>query len=535
MQVQPYSLRGTEHATAGDLLLKWMGSLWSAFSEDPEFARQYQRAKSLITAQFSVWYQETVALSDRTAIPVYHRERWWPLTLIEPVRNTGKGAAVQLGGQYRPRIGQQLDSPFVLGSTLQVGAYYPLQGVTTYPLPPTMADVLTVIVDNLANPKTILVRGIDFYVENETLFFLHDTDPLTSGKFPTVTTKDGKQALIWLCDAMLDRHYVQNFAGYVLGVMDLSSEFYKRYLNALWDIYNKGATFTEFSAGVAALLGEPSILNSTETVEHVLVTTERVQVVTDAHVYEVQTTAELRDTIVPGAVLRRGELLTKTLKFYGNLDPTRLTACSEYGDSIRTDVPALLLPAPFFRAPLRYGLGMSWERVQVTSAGPDANGNQRLQFPLYGDPHDVQLFWEDFWAYCERENVPPATYFGEPISLRPTGVFGYYGTIVPLEFFLANFLKANTLLVTVDTDRLSAQGRRAAGNLVLLQDVLPKHTYVFVLERKNLAPETFEEYDEMPMVVDAAPVQDVAGPGYLVRSRMTYEDTVAMRWIPVCV
>jgi hypothetical protein len=398
-----------------------------------------------------------------------------------------------------------------------------------------MADVLTVIVDNLASPKTVLVRGIDFYVENETLFFLHDTDPLTSGKFPTVTGKDGKQALIWLCDALVDRKYVQNFAGYVLGVMDLSSEFYKRYLNALWDIYNKGATFTEFTAGIAAMLDEPSIVGATETVDCVIVTPEYKQVVTDVRVYRVEPTAELRDSIVAGAVLRRGELLTKTLKLYGNLDPERLTADSEYGDTIREDVPALLLPAPFFRSRLRYGLGVSWERVQITSAGPDANGNQRLQFPVYGDPADVQLFWEDFWAYCEREQTPSAIYFGEPTSLRPTGVFGYYGTIVPMEFFLANFLKANTFLVTVDTDRLSARGRRAAGNLVLLQDVLPKHTCVLVLERKNIPSETYEEYEEAPLIADAAPVRDIAGPGYLVRSRMSYEDTVALRWIPVCV
>ena len=70
---QPHTLTGTDFVTAGDTLLKWMGTLWTAFSEDPEFARQYQRAKGIMAAQFTVWYQETAALADRRAIPVHHR------------------------------------------------------------------------------------------------------------------------------------------------------------------------------------------------------------------------------------------------------------------------------------------------------------------------------------------------------------------------------------------------------------------------------------------------------------------------------
>ena len=530
---QAYTLRGTDYITGSDLLLRWMGAFWTAFSDDPEFIKQYQRAKGLIAAQFEVWYRETAALSDRTQLPVYHRERWWPLPLTEATRNTGLATAVQLGSRYTGQIGPQTETPFIIGRQIEIGGNYPLAGIVSYPLPDGMADVVSVIVDDLEHPTILLIRNIDFYVENASLLFLHDTDPLNSGKFPTITTKDGTQALIWLCDALIDRNYVQNFAGYVLGLLDQSSEFYKRYLNALWDLYNKGATLTEFRAGIAAMLDEPSIVGTAETVEHILVATDKIQVVTDARVYQVQPTAELRDSVVAGAVLHRGELLTKTVQVWNNLDPSRITADNEYGATIQTDIPALLLPSTFFRARLNYGLGISWERKQVVSAGVDANGNAKLYFDLYGDPADVSAFWQDFWAYCEANTIAPLAAFGDAISFE-NGVSGYYGTIVPMEFFLANFLKANTLLITVDSDKLSDQGRQAMDNLVLLQAVVPKHVYVYVLERQHVGPEQFDTYEDAALVVDALPVEDVANPSGLVLSRLRYEDRVAIRWIPFC-
>lgn len=520
--IQPYSLTGTDYVTGGDTLLRWMGTLWSMFSDDPEFARQYQRAKGLIAAQLEVWYKETAALSDRKALPVLHRERWWPVVLTTAERNTGIAAAVQLGDEYVPCLGQQIDSPFILGTKLEIGGAYRLQGVTTYALPENVTDIATIITNDLSAPSVVLMRGIDFYVEDHTLFFLHNTDPLTSGKFPVMETKDGNQVLLWLCDMMVDRNYVQNFAGFVLGLMDLSSEFYKRYLNALWDVYNKGATGTEFKSGVAAMLDEPSVLDTTETVDQILVSADKQQVVTDAHVYQLTADAELRDEIVKGASLQRGELLTKSVRIYQNLDPSRFTAENGVDADIYTNVPALFLSSTFFAAQLKYGIGLTWERVPVLSAGEDANGNDKLWFEVYGHAADVSAFWNYFWQYCEANDTDPADYFTD------------YATVQPLEFFLANFLKANTLLVTVDSDKLSVQGRQGMQRLRLLDDVLPAHVYLHVLEHQTVDADDYEEYEDNALVADAAVATDKAGPGNLSKNRLVYEDRASVRWISYC-
>jgi hypothetical protein len=528
-----YTLTGTEYVTGADLLLRWMGTYWTAFSEDPEFVRKYQAARNLMAAQFTVWYQETAALLDRQNIPVYHRERWWPAVLSEATQNTGTAAKVQLGGRFVGRIGPQTDPEFIAGQAIPIGGYYPLEGVTTYPLPNTVSDVASVIVNDLTAPTVVLVRGVDYYVENGTLFFLHDTDPLQDTRFARTATADGLQTVVWLCDALLDRNYVQNFAGYVLNLMDLSSEFYKRYLNALWDVYNKGATLTEFTAGIAAMLDEPSVLAESETVEQIVTTATGTQVITDQHVYAVSADATLRTTVRKGAILARGEVLTQTIRVYDNIDPSRLAANTEYGTQFRTDVPALFLPPAFFRAELQHGLGLSWLNEPVTSVGLDANGNPKLRFNMQGTTEDVELFWTDFWNYCETQNVSSVDMFGDALRYSG-GNYGYYGSVQPMAFFLANFLKANLLVVTIASDQLTDQGRRGMRNLALLQTVIPEHVYVCVMERQTVGPDEYEEYEDAALVLDTVTASEQVGSAHSPASRLGYGDRTVVRWIPTC-
>lgn len=526
----PNGLRGTDHVEVPQLLTRWMGTLWTTFSEDPEFVRRYMQGRGMLAAQHTVLYQETAATSDRRVLAPFHRERCQPLIVTASARNTGKAAAVQLGDEYVPAIGPQRDAPFILGQKLKIGGYYGLQGTVTYPLPLGVEDVASAIVDNPADPTVVLIRGIDFYVRNNTVFFLHNTDPLTSGKFSIASTAQGNQALVWLVDSMVDLDYVYNFIGYVLGVKERSSEFYKRYLNALWDMHNQGATMAAFRVALAAILDEPVVENEYETVERVIRSGDVEQVITDKNVYALQVGSERRDAVRAGQVLRRGDFLTKTIKVFSNLDPERLAAGDEFGATIRTDVPALFLPAQFFASQLQYGLGMSWQRVPVQSAGTDANGNTKAWFSLFGTPEDTAMFWQDFWARCERDGLVPAEQF-EPAYLRTNGL---PTSQVPFEFFLRNFLKANTMIVTLDTAKLSATGRRGTSNLKLLNAVTPAHVYVAILEHEYTGPELYQEYTEVVLPIDAVIKRDATGTGQRTESRLRYTDHVSVRWIPVC-
>jgi hypothetical protein len=522
----------------GTLVHNWLGSLWTQLFQDREFLRANNQAQGLLSAQLYLNFTETLNLLNRKEAPVFHRERWRMLTLKRSEQNTGKAVAAQLGGRYTPKIGAQNEAPFDLGSKVEVGGYTAVAGVTTYPLRDDVVDVVNTIADNIVTPSHVLVRGVDFYVEAGTLVFLGDNDPFTRG-FPVRSVGDDEEVAIWVSDALIDKDFVFDFAGHVLGLRDVSSEFYAGYLNALWDMYNKGVPLAVFRSGIAAMLGEPFILEAQETVEDIVSGYEGIQVITDAHVYVVSSNSTLRSSVAVGNTLTWGELLTETIRVYDNLDPTRLSGDSEYGPRARTDIDALFLPAGFFRTQMRHGLGLTWEIVPITLQGYDANGNPKLQFTVYGSDEDVNNFWEDFWAYCEDNGISCTSCFSGYLrdTLLPVNN-AVWGSLSPLEYFLYNFLKANLLIVAVDSDKLSVQGRQAMHLLSMLRDVIPAHVCLFVLERRTIPT---DEYDMDERVVDnVLPIYsrafyETAGVDEYEKVRLTYGDArPIVRLIPKC-
>jgi hypothetical protein len=304
-------------------------------------------------------------------------------------------------------------------------------------------------------------------------------------------------------------------------------------------MYNKGVPLSVFRSGIAAMLGEPFILEATETVEDIIVGDEQTQVITDAHVYTIGPDAVLRSSVAVGKTLAWGELLTESIRVYDNLDPTRLSGNSEYGPRARTDIDALFLPAGFFRADLSHGLGLTWNIEPITLAGYDNNGNPKLRFTVYGSDEDIEAFWTDFWQYCEDNAVSCTSCFSGHLrdTLLPVNN-AVWGSVSPLEYFLYNFLKANLLIVAIDSDKLSVQGRQALHLLSMLRNVIPAHVCLFVLERRTIPT---DEYDLDERLVDTVmpmysrAFYETAGADEYEKVRLTYGDArPIVRLIPKC-
>lgn len=523
----------------GSLVYSWLGSLWTQLFGQPELLRSYCQGLGLNSLQLYLDFMETMKLLDRNAAPVFHRDRWRLLRLRSDARNTGDAVAVKLAGRFVPQIGPQAETPFLPGAVPEIGGHVPVSGITAYPLPAGIADILTSITDSVAKPTIILLRGVDFYVEDNTVIFVNGNDPLALG-FPTIEIDGRTEVALWMADVLVDKQFVYNQAGHVLGLRDVSSEFYARYLKGLWDLRNLGAPVNLVQSGIAAILNEPFILDAEERVDVVLDGAAGRQVITDKHVYNVGSSAVLRPAIVPGAVLHFGDLLTQTIRLYDNLDPTRLSAGSEYGARLRTDVDALFLPPGFFRAPLRNGLGATWESSPITFEGRDANNNPKVKFKVYGADDDVAAFWQDFWDYCEAHNIPSTSCFPKNLHATLPEVEGAtWGSVVPVEYFLYNYLKANLLMVVIDGDRLSAAGRGAMHILSMLKPALPAHVCLVITERRTIPT---DEYDAGDNAVDqlnpllCRQLQEQAGVGEYAKLRLTYGDArPIVHLIPKCV
>jgi hypothetical protein len=235
---------------------------------------------------------------------------------------------------------------------------------------------------------------------------------------------------------------------------------------------------------------------------------------------------------------------------YSNVfDPRQL------GEEFRTDVPAVTLPRSFFAAPLDNGLTADWNRVPVVVDGFDYNGNPRLRFALGGDASDDQALWEYFWAQCEYKGVSSRACFmdlDDVIVVVDGMILGY---VEPLDFMLRNFIGTNCAFLVVDGTSLSDAGKTASlkGYIGLLQDTIPAHTRLFIIEHKAPKPECYslEPYDAytdydtttckgytvdalLPLCV-ARTASSVAAVGVPSSVKATYRDCgVRFNWVAVC-
>jgi len=519
-------------------LYNWLGTFWQRIYQDSALMKATMDGTGVETAQLYLDFMEAIGLLNRNNVPAYHRERWHYATIKQSEADTGNAAALKLGMSPTIVIGPQTDPSYPAGAMFKLGGNASYSNVVAYPLHlDGMTDVITCITSNIARPAVVLVRDRDFVISGDTVFFTKDNDPFLVEGWSRKPTRDDVELALWCCDMLVDRDYVYNYLGSVLNIQTPSSEFYAKMMGAIWTLYNKGSSLAVVRSALGAVLGEPTVINLTERVETILEYADRQQVVTDAHVYTLPVTAVLRDDVVNNQILHQGDFLTKTLRLYETLDPLKISGCSEFGQLFYTDVPALWLDNRFMRARTRFGLGFDWTPRQITSAGVDANGNQRLQFELYGDPLDVQTFWNDFWAYCEQHSIAPATCFQDYLYATVSAT-GSYGQVRPMEFLLRYFLKYNAMVLVIERDQLNSEIRftDVAKILTAFRLVIPAHVYLFIVEQLDKNDSYTLDTPESAIVRSwAKNKQESAHEGLPSQVGMTYlERRPVKRWMPAC-
>ena len=536
----PLNLPGDD----ASLLYEWLGSFWTRLCDDTEFAKRVQEANGILSAQLYQEYLDSYNLSNRINVPVYKRTRWQYLTLKETDRNKGRAALIKLGDTPTPVIGPQTGPEFVRGMIFQIGGSATYSNVTIYPLPTGLSDITIAISDNIVNPTVILVRNIDFVVKNNSLYFMNGTDPFAAGKFSTYDghEADGtvvRQILLWACDANYDKTYVNDNVGYVLEQPSASDESTKRMLNGMWDVAAGSATIANTKSAIAAIAGESAIIDSQEIVEVILTTTDKKQVITDKNVYTFLPIVALLPTVVVGATFYRGDFLTDTVKFFGDLNPNTFLSSTNKGGVITNDISGLFLSKSLFRAKLTYGVGAAWELSNIVCQGVDTNGNPKLSFTVYGYPDDVTALWEDIWAYCETNGISSETCFEPYLDDILVPVEGYiYGRVSPLTYFMENMLKANAAIIYVTSTRLGDFGKRNLGKLRDLRQVLPAHAYVFIIEREDISDDAFNLAGCTDVIDAECFSQSVSESAYCETSSrdvLTYHEArLKTRWVPSC-
>lgn len=531
--------------TGGSTLYEWLGTFWARVYQDPEFAKSLQQGQGLLAAQLYLTYIESLNLQDRYNLPPLHRERWFPILLRRSQAGQGEATALKLGMEPTPVVGPQTGTTFVQGSILTFGGTANLVMGVSYPLPTGITDVITSITESIVAPKSVLTRGTDFAVEQSTVLFLREKDPFANPVYPrrTVSNADGttdEELVIWACNTLVDTNYVYNYMGYVLGIQAASTEFYKRFLNGLWDLYNMGTPISWLKSGIGAMLGEPTVVYTGEVVQSILTNDDNQQIITDRNVYTVSLSATLHSDVVVGQVLTQGQFLTDTVRIYTHIDPMKLTGSTEYGVQIKTDVSAVFFDKTVLRARVTNGISADWQSSDIVKDGVDSKGSARLKFTLYGTDVDITTFWSDFWAWLEAHDMTSEECFVAYLyPAHPTGDGAVYGRVAPLEFLFRYFLKYNTFVIVVDRSRLSVvvEGVDQVSFLSELYKVIPAHTRMLVEEQYSPPSEQYD-LSAVGSSVDcliSTEISESATYGGPSSTQLTYKDRPpVIRLIPSC-
>ena len=523
---------------SGDTLYSWLGSLWRSVHMGDGMVRGLQKARGIRLAQLYLDILEAAKLQDRNGMPVFHRELWHPIVLRSSERDTAQENMLNMGDGAV--MGPQTDpeSPYGPGTVLQMGRLANYRDFVTYPVDRNIVGMSASIVDNIINPTIVLSHGDgDFEFRNNSIIFRREADPLAMdspfekydvpGVDPDDPGKSDVEAVLWASDVLMDKNYVAEHLSYPLGASSPSSDVVKRILNAAWSSVASGLTPELLRTFIAAMLNIPVVQNETETVVEID-SSEEVQLVrTDKCLYRVSPKATLAKAVRSGAILHRGDLLDESLRVYPFLN-TPQTRGQRFSVPLEQDIPSITLPTDILSAKTEYGVYSTWGKqvVKRSRTSPGSAEFPHLYFDIGGTEPDRDAFWQEAWKNAEKSGTSMAKVIGEE------------GAIVsPAEFFLDNFVGANTMFVVIDGGQLDdASLLRDPMFFGMLTSVVPSAVRLFLVEHRPVCEDemdlgdtqesTFlaatlpEEVEHVPE--EALPGLDGRGPSFGDRVQMRF-------------
>lgn len=480
----------------GDQFYQWLGSFWTILYQDKELVRQFMSGHGLMAAQMYLNFLEATSLLARGQSPAFHRSRWQPLVIRLSERGTGDATAFKLGMEPAVKLGAQPpNSAYEPQAVFKLGGHATPRNYVAYPLGSSVAAITACICSTMIDPATILVNGVDYYVDNDTLLVKKEKDPFSSGEFSSRTLRmsDGstdQEILLWGCDTLVDREFMYRHFGYVVGFQKKSSEYYQSVVNKLWDMHVSGMPLNVLASGVAAVVGIPTTRTDGEVVEHMYVDNydARLVLITNRQVYKYPAGSSWAPDVYIGAVLPIGVVPVRTVRIYSHLMSRSMGRYSI--DDFKADVPSMLLSPLILRCPLESGLTVTWASVPVEYGGRDANGNARFRFDVGGTQSDQDSFWGALWSAFERLGKAQIDLYPQLRDMdMPETIGALVGDESPIDFFLRNFLGPNSTFIVIDSDVVPGSASLEA--LSALGHMVSSGARTIIVMRRKIAPDYY--------------------------------------------
>lgn len=445
-----------------DQLLGLNGTFWQMYG-DTETPDAIMKATEIAEWQMIQTQAELLDCATYNRVPVFHKERWYPLVVRESVIT-----------QHILQFGEGA----VFGPQPLTGKVYRI-GIPDVPpliqLPLGEAVVhLPIITSGITSASVAWFEGIDYTVRSGVLELTHNPFDYA---FPIRDIyADGvlvdREITLWCHQASLDRRYASDHFGFLFGINEASSPSLQLVIESLYEADGSGTTDKELKKLVTGATGV-AFAAGDETVDDIQITWEHLYVITDKNVYRYHPTAT--PVVSIGEKLVPGQELVASVRFY---------------DIARGEVPDALQGIAIEQDMLSelYTDGLLFENKLTDLITTTVDDYTRVSFELGGFKRDVQLFWNE----VHSRGIAAAETLAHLLDKRanPVGeptAASLPASVNPLQFLITNVLRFSAFVLKVNV----TEARYGAGihHLQLLRRMLPPWYMVIVIFEVQLAEE----------------------------------------------
>lgn len=467
-------------------LLGLLGSFWASSYQGNSLLEDLAGTVGQMAQQSHLQFLELLCSISRIDVPIFHQDNWYGLRILESELNTDQS----LIETYKTPANANYQATTSL-------AYGEIGGQTYYSItkPEGLEDV-KVIFNRLTAPSVQLTKGVDYWLR-DSVITVRD-NPFNNPLIPKRKILSGngtvtdQECVLWLYRGQWDWDVIYEQFGYALRLKLKSSQGYKDFINAIFDAFVEGTSIRTQQQALASAFGVPLVIEAEETVENILSDADRLNVITDQHVYQFPLGAT---TIVSvGDTVRAGDPLTDLFQVFELNRGTEI---------LPTDISAIST-GPGVLAWGFWG-DLTWEnQEQAIVVEENVNGYTKVSWDLGGFPFDEEKFWDDVHAAGVAANETLAMLLD--VRDNPVGqpaAASLPATVNPLQFLADNLLRNNAFIVKVKPG--SQLGDQLAFVPVgQLRKIQPPHTLMILIVELV--------YADSPVIMEA-PGTDTE-PGY---------------------
>jgi len=415
-----------------ELLLDLLGSFWATTYQGSSLVGDLTSTAGQIAQQTYVQLMELVNSISRFDVPIYHQDNWYGLRILESELNTDSSLLPQY---TTPASYQYLADAALTYSTTPDSTIFAI----TRPLG---LENVKLIFNRMTAPTVELLNGLDYWLTGSVIVFRDNpfNNPLIAKR--EFLNNEGqivdRELVLWLYRGLWDWNTVYEQFGYALQLQLRSSEGYKSFLNAIFDALVEGTSIRTQQFSLAAVYGVPLAIEAAETVETIEKDADKLNIVTDMHVYQFPLSAI--PLVRVGDVVHAGESITNLLQIFELNRGSEISAADIQALTIGTGV-------------LAWGFwgDLTFENTQVpVVVDTDSQGYTKVSWQLGGFPFDVETFWNDVHTAGVQKGQTLANLLDtreNPVGQPTAGMLP--STINPFQFLTNNLLRNNAYLVKV--------------------------------------------------------------------------------------